>query len=222
MNRASRLPGHVLPVLAIALFLRQMIRRMEWSRFVRILARRAKMVDSRSSLSCLDSLHGPDLDRFGGRPADSIEIKDVKFVSGHVRDLGDIQLKTTPGSPVSELESKSQRCGGLQQKVDTPRLTPPGHCRNTIRDKDLNLVPTLGVGTPGGRSRVRVPAPTTQSVEDGIPTGTVGTSMGTYAVVFSEECQKVPFTGNQYTLASSEKVVRRPPRRDGIMEGGRF
>ena len=42
----------------------------------------------------------------------------------------------------------------------------------------------------GGRSRVRVPAPTTRSVEHGIPTGTVGTSMGAYAVVFSENCHR--------------------------------
>ena len=33
-------------------------------------------------------------------------------------------------------------------------------------------------------------SPTTQSVEDGIPTGTVGTSTGCFAVVFGAECRK--------------------------------
>jgi hypothetical protein len=35
----------------------------------------------------------------GGRGDEPIEIKDVKVVSGHVRDLGDIQVKTTTDHP---------------------------------------------------------------------------------------------------------------------------
>ncbi len=72
---------------------------------------------------------------------------------------------------------------------ETPRSRPPGCLRNPKRVKGITSFPRSAWECRPGRSRVRLPPRTTQSVEDGIPTKTVGTSRIAGAVVFGEECR---------------------------------
>ncbi len=58
------------------------------------------------------------------------------------------------------------------ENSETPRSRPPGCLRNPERVKDITSFPRSAWECRPGRSRVRSPPRTTQSVEDGIPTET--------------------------------------------------
>ena len=89
------------------------------------------------------------------------------------------------------IRSKRKRRSKKRKRISgTTRSTTPGHCREPRRRHAFISFPRSAWECRLGRSRVPAPAPNTQSVEDGIPTGTVGTSTGSSAVVFGEECQR--------------------------------
>ncbi len=88
------------------------------------------------------------------------------------------------------IRSKRKRRSKKRKRISgTKRSTTPGHCCEARRRHEFISFPRSAWECRRGRSRVPAPAPNTQSVEGGIPTGTVGTSTGSSAVVFGEECQ---------------------------------
>ncbi len=127
---------------------------------------------------------GPRCPRRSGETSSTVVDTD-KFLFYRARSLR--REKTFPNEVLSGRDH-NRVIDRQDMNRETPRSRPPGCLRNPERVKDITSFPRSAWECRPGRSRVRLPPRTTQSVEDGIPTETVGTSRIACAVVVGEEC----------------------------------